>query len=353
MSRIPLPEIVSQEVFVCPKCRAGLRFSGEEGDGAWFRCEGCKGEYPVAGGIPSFLPGGQDQLEDVQEFWKTLYEEVYKARDENLSREVLVGGLDDLLDMFHHRCHLATVEMPLDQLKGKRILEVGCGAGAHSALFSRLGAEVYSLDLTMSRVAATASKLDALEGTPKDLALQGDAGALPFRDGFFDIVYSNGVLHHTPYIEKTVEEIFRVLKPGGLAVVMLYAKNSFLYRGVLFPVRGILMGGVFRNSQWLGHFTEWMSSRKQHVFNPHTELFSGREIRYLFRQFSDVRIRKNSFHLEQLPVLGKGLGKVAGRWSGYNPGGNLVYGMAWRNETRLELWLGKFIGFDLNICAVK
>lgn len=352
MSSLSPEKILNLKHLCCPFCRDTL-FLPDSEKSEELRCAGCANSYPVVNGIPSLLPENEKVTEDIQRFWGALYQDAYKHHDGELDREKFLSLLDGLLEMFRHRHHLAAVEMPIGDLHGKRILEVGCGAGAHSALFSRLGAKMYALDLTAERVAGTAAKLDILNNDESDLALQGDAGALPFPDGFFDIVYSNGVLHHTPYIDRAVAEIHRVLKSGGQAVIMLYAKNSFLYRCVLFPIRGILMGGVFRNKEWLGRATEWMSSKKQRIYNPKTEVFSSREVRTLFKEFCSVEIRKNSFVFDQIPVLGKWVGKLIGKKTGFNEAGTLVYGFPWRNEISFELWAGQFLGFGLNILATK
>ncbi len=352
MARLSLPEAIARGRLRCPRCRGRLA-AGENGEEGAVGCRECGTAYPAGGGILSLLPEQEPISRAVREFWGALYRDAYREHDEKMGREEFLARLDDLAALLRHRRHLAAVEMPLGELAGKRVLEVGSGAGAHSAVFSRMGAEVFALDITPERVAATAAKLDMLgEGTP-GVAFQGDAGALPFEDGFFDIVYSNGVLHHTPYVGRAVEELHRVLKPGGRAAVMLYAKNSFLYRGVLFPVRGILQGGVFRDRGWLGRATEWMSGKKQRVYNPKTEVFTGGEVRRLFGRFREVAVRKNGFLFDQIPVVGKIAGRWAGRRTGHNPGGVLVYGFPWRNETAFELWAGRAIGFGLNILAVK
>ena len=82
---------------------------------------------------------------DIQVFWKSLYHSLYDQSDSGLTREDLLASIDDLEDMFRFRRHLAAVEMPLDSLKGKRVLEIGPGAGGHSAAGAGAGQAHYLL----------------------------------------------------------------------------------------------------------------------------------------------------------------------------------------------------------------
>ena len=348
MSRLSTADAVDGGWVVCPTCREGLRAIDEA-----LVCPECAVRYPVTSeGIPLLAaPTDESGTVEVQEFWSALHAAIDAPAAAIVEGGELAGMFDDLERLFAHREHLAVWEMPIDVLAGQRVLEIGSGAGARSALFDHRGAEMVSLDLTPDRVVTTARKLDQLD--PPSLAVQGDARQLPFPDGWFDIVYSNGVLHHSPDIERSVAEVHRVLKPGGLAVVMLYARHSFLYQGVLFPVRGVLQGKAWRSRQWLGEATEWMSSKRQTVSNPWTMVFSGREVHRLFHEFARVRLRKNAFTFDQIPLVGKLVGRVVGRWTGLNPAGTLLYGAPWRNETRLELWAGRYVGWGLNIAATK
>jgi hypothetical protein len=122
---------------------------------------------------------------------------------------------------------------------------------------------------------------------------------------------------------------------------------------VLFPIRGLLQGGILRDRRWLGKATEWTADRKQRVLNPWTEVFSARDVRSLFQDFKTVAVRKNSFQFDQIPVVGRWISRLLGLWTGWNRAGLILYGKSWRNETRLELWVGQYIGFGLNISAVK
>jgi ubiquinone/menaquinone biosynthesis C-methylase UbiE/uncharacterized protein YbaR (Trm112 family) len=345
----------------CPSCRGELRRCGIS-----LACETCHESFAVVDDIPVLLPSETQRStvkSEIQRFWADLYQAAYAEQKAEHDRETFLELLDELEQMFRHRRHTAVTEMPIRQLSGKIVLEIGCGAGAHSALFARHGAEVASLDLTPDRVLATARKLDWID-TPGHFALQGDAEFLPFRDCCFDLVYSNGALHHTPDTAKAIREVFRVLRPGGRAVIMLYARHSFNYWINLFLIRGILRGAMFRHRNWLGRITEWMAPGVQKYLNPETKVYTVAEVRRLFSQFVSVRVRKYSFNYSLLRPLCRGIPYLGSRlhnrfmeWlerkQGVSRGGIPVYGFPWRLETPSERWLGRWIGFALSISAVK
>jgi ubiquinone/menaquinone biosynthesis C-methylase UbiE len=117
--------------------------------------------------------------------------------------------------------------VPFAEARGKRVLEIGIGNGADGAMFALNGALYTGADLTTAALEATRRHFEVLglEGEFK----QENAEKLSFADESFDWVYSHGVLHHTPNIATALSEVWRVLKPGGRAIVMLYHKNSFNY----------------------------------------------------------------------------------------------------------------------------
>ncbi len=292
--------------------------------------------------------------QDVREFWGSLYDSLYEDVDKNLTREQLLRGLDDLEDMFRIRDFLAVREMPLADLRGRRVLEVGPGAGGHSALFAKYGAVMASADLTYSRTRATQAKFDLMGDMAAGCqAMQSDAENLPFADDTFDIVYSNGVLHHTLDTERAIAEVLRVLKPGGRAVIMLYCKSSWHYWINMFLCVGLLMGKAFSGPNWLGRATEWGGKNEQTVENPITRCYTATGIRRLFRDFEDVELRKGDFFFYRIPKLGR----IYRRWQikryGTHPGGILVYGEPWPMQSPLELRLGRIMGFSWWISAHK
>ena len=105
-------------------------------------------------------------------------------------------------------------------------MEVGVGAGTDFVNWVRNGAIATGVDLTQSGVALTGERLE-IEGLEADVRVA-DAESLPFADDSFDIVYSWGVLHHSPDTPRAIEEVRRVLRPAGTALVMIYHAWSWM-----------------------------------------------------------------------------------------------------------------------------
>ena len=164
-----------------------------------------------------------------------------------------------------------------ERWRGREVLEIGCGVGTDSVRFARAGAVLTAVDLTDTAVGLTRGWLDAeaLPGT----VLQADAERLPFPDGSFDLVYSWGVLHHTPDTARALAEVRRVLRPGGEARIMLYNRRSFFAAGAwirygLLRGRGLSMASVLA----------------AHLESPGTKAFTRRELETLFARFASAEI---------------------------------------------------------------
>jgi len=112
-------------------------------------------------------------------------------------------------------------------VRGKDVLEVGCGSGFASQLFAEAGANVTAVDLTEWAVETTRARFAAF-GLAGDVR-QADAELLPFEDGSFDVVFSWGVIHHTTDMDRALRELVRVLRPGGKLVLMLYNRRSLFF----------------------------------------------------------------------------------------------------------------------------
>ena len=109
----------------------------------------------------------------------------------------------------------------------KDVLEIGLGIGADATRWAEFAKSYTGVDLTAEAVYATKLHFEHLG--LKGNIIQGNAEALELPSENFDIVYSHGVLHHTTNTQKTFDEVYRVLKPNGQFIVMLYAKGSFNY----------------------------------------------------------------------------------------------------------------------------
>ena len=117
--------------------------------------------------------------------------------------------------------------IPFSEAKDKDLLEIGCGNGADGVEFARHGARYTGVDLTETAVEATRNHF-AILGLDGTFQTE-NAEQLSFPDNSFDLVYSMGVLHHTPNPDRAFAQVHRVLRPGGRAIIMLYHKNSFNY----------------------------------------------------------------------------------------------------------------------------
>jgi SAM-dependent methyltransferase len=161
--------------------------------------------------------------------------------------------------------------------RGKRMLEVGVGAGTDHLQWARAGCECHGVDLTAAAIETTRARL-ALYGLQSQLQ-RVDAERLPFDDASFDLVYSWGVIHHSERPERIVAEIARVLKPGGSFIGMLYGRRS-VTAWLLWARHALIKGRPWRTpSDVIWH----------HVESIGTKAYTQREIHALFSPFADVR----------------------------------------------------------------
>lgn len=132
--------------------------------------------------------------------------------------------------------------IPFGSLKGKRVLEIGCGMGSHAQLLAQAGADLTAIDLTPRAVEVTSRRLSNI-GLKAEVRVM-DAEHLEFPDKEFDFVWSWGVIHHSADTEQIVKEISRVTKPGGEVRLMVYNRRS-LY-ALMSLLRGLVSGKLFK-----------------------------------------------------------------------------------------------------------
>ena len=179
-------------------------------------------------------------------------------------------------------------------LAGQRVLEVGLGYGSLGEAIARRGAEYHGLDIADGPVRMMRHRLAMLGDAGEERIVQGSAADMPFEDATFDYVYSIGCLHHTGALAKSIEEVRRVLVPGGHAVVMLYHAGSARQ---LLKVR--LPAAVSRLRGRPGPSREdtlrMYDTDSSGAAAPHTDFVSRRMVRHLFGRFAEVRIETRNF----------------------------------------------------------
>lgn len=121
--------------------------------------------------------------------------------------------------------------VPFHEMAGKQVLEIGFGPGYDTLKFMQANAVYSGIDITPENVDRTKKHLAFFGYEPN--VQQADAENLPFPDASFDVVYSNGVLHHVPDMQKAFREARRVLKPGGEFIILLYNRYSVFYAGAV------------------------------------------------------------------------------------------------------------------------
>lgn len=161
---------------------------------------------------------------------------------------------------------------------GKEVLEIGVGLGADHQRFAEAGAVLTGIDLTARAIRHTASRFEAL-GLASRLQVA-DAENLPYSDNTYDLVYSWGVLHHSPDTQKAIDEVYRVLKPGAQARIMIYHKYSMV--GYMLWLRYALLR--------LRPLTSLARIYAEHLESPGTKAYTVAEAREMLSQFSHTKI---------------------------------------------------------------
>jgi SAM-dependent methyltransferase len=214
-----------------------------------------------------------DEIRGVHDFWNasSCGEELYlhnRERSSYLAQSRRRYELEPFIPRFANA----------DETRGWDVLEIGVGLGADHQLFAEAGSCLIGIDLTERAVEHVQQRFEAF-GLRSDLRVA-NAEWLPLGDQSFDLVYSWGVLHHTPDTPRAVGEAWRVLRPGGRARVMIYHRRSLV--GFMLWCRYALLAG----RPWRSLNTIFAN----HMESPGTKAYSIAEARDLFRDFASVNI---------------------------------------------------------------
>jgi ubiquinone/menaquinone biosynthesis C-methylase UbiE len=163
------------------------------------------------------------QKEQVHDFWNRNVNQFNQLKRNDVGSREFYEAAEKLRYQYHY--HLPPLfDRVAKEFPGGKLLEVGCSMGNDTIQFARRGMDVTGVDITEAAIDLIKQRF-ALYNLDGDFRVA-DAEDLPFPDNTFDVCYSFGVLHHTPNTAGAIEELRRVLKPGGKAFVMLYNTRS-------------------------------------------------------------------------------------------------------------------------------
>jgi SAM-dependent methyltransferase len=184
-------------LLVCPRCRGTFRVERDSSDA--LECTTCDAAYPVVRGIPRLA--GETYAASFGRQWNR--HDVARTQEDEATFQIKTG-------------------ITPEALRGLLVLDAGCGGGRYSLLAGSHGARVVGIDLSSAVEKAASLCMDSADVS----IVQADLLDLPVVDGVFDLVFSIGVLHHTPDPGRAFAQIARKVKPGGRLAVWLYRKNT-------------------------------------------------------------------------------------------------------------------------------
>lgn len=163
---------------------------------------------------------GSRSLKDVESYWD--------RRPCNIKHSKLEIGTKEYFDEIEERKYFVEPHIPkfadFPAWKGKNVLEIGCGIGTDAVNFIRAGANYTGTDLSANSVSLARKRLAVYGLEGEILHANGEELCLPQK---FDLIYSFGVIHHSPNPRKIIERAHAMCKEDGLLKIMLYAKSSW------------------------------------------------------------------------------------------------------------------------------
>lgn len=241
--------------------------------------------------------------------------------------------IEDILDEHdrykdHNEPHTAAQIHSIDW-NHKRVLEIGPGQGYEAERIARAGAQYSAIDLTPESIRRVRTRFRRAGLPFHELSIM-NAEAMTFPDNSFDIVFTHGVIHHSPRIQAVIAEIHRVLRPGGIMVAMVYHRDSLNYQISIRLLRragifSLLLPGMTRIVSALTHepqerLTKHLGNLRHDGLrylemgnfihkatdgpdNVYSAAFTEREMRSMCSSFSSVEASKHFLNERHFPVL--------------------------------------------------
>ncbi len=197
---------------VCPDCSRPLTLHVKETEQNEVKtgklsCASCRKAYPIVNFIPRFVSSDQYVSNFSFEWGRHRTTQLDSYRHNHISRDTF----------------LEKTGFTRKDLKGKLVLDVGCGMGRFMEIAGDFGGEVIGIDLSRAVDAAWTN----LHRRGKCHFIQADIFHLPFKPKTFDAIFSIGVLHHTPNTKSAFMNLPSLLKPGGKIAIWVYGENTF------------------------------------------------------------------------------------------------------------------------------
>ncbi len=199
------------ELLACPACRGELRIEaadaarGDDIESGSLRCAGCGTMYPIVSSVPRFVPA-----ENYAGSFGFQWNRFPRTQLDSHSGQPIT----------RNRFFSQSRWSP-DEMRGKRVLDVGCGSGRFAEIALSTGAHVVAMDYSAAVDAARAN----LAGRGTIDFVQGDVFRMPFREGVFDYVYCFGVIQHTPAPREAFLRMLGPLRKGGKIAIDAYRRT--------------------------------------------------------------------------------------------------------------------------------
>jgi SAM-dependent methyltransferase len=190
---------------------------------------------------------------------------------------------------------------PPERVAGKKALDVGLGYGTLAEALARRGADYHGLDIAAGPVGMARHRLASVPGARPEQVQQGSVLEIPFPDASFDLFVAIGCLHHTGDLFGAIQEVRRVLRPGGELVIMVYNRRS-LRRLVSAPLAYVRHRGQRAKAD--EQVRARYDSTADGTAAPHTDFVTVPELRGLLHGFNDVRVERRNIDGIPVPRVG-------------------------------------------------
>ncbi|MBN1894687.1 methyltransferase domain-containing protein [bacterium] len=213
------------------------------------------------------LPGGCNPLtQKIAEYWNERIHDLAVAKHPAGT----AGFFEDLAEYRFDKLNYLQSCVDFTRFKGKKVLEIGCGAGIDAVLFAENGADYTGVDLSGTAIALAEKNFGFrdLKGAFRVM----DGEEMDFPDETFDAVYAHGVLQYAADAGRMVREAFRVLKPGGEFIAMVYNRDG-----------------------WLNKMSRFFKVELEHQDAPVLNMYSIREFREILAPFERITMVPERF----------------------------------------------------------